>query len=64
MYFKSAVLGFHFYRTCWQPQENETLNCFHEANNPFDMFAIQVSQLETNKRVGHLPIEISSFQAK
>ena len=35
------------------------MNCFHERNNPFDMFAIQVCHLETNKRVGHLPMEIS-----
>ena len=57
--FKSAVRGFHVYRNCWNPQENEVLNCFHESNNQFDMFAIQVCQQETNKRVGHLPIEIS-----
>ena len=57
--FKSAVRGFHVYRNCWNPQENEVLNCFHESNNPFDMFAIQVCQQETNKRVGHLPMEIS-----
>ena len=59
MSFKSAVRGFHVYRNCWHPQENEVLNCFHESNNPFDMFAIQVCQLQTNKRVGHLPMEIS-----
>ena len=57
--FNAAVRGYHVYRSCWTPQENELLNCFHERNNPFDMFAIQVCQLETNKRVGHLPMEIS-----
>ena len=39
--FNSAVRGFHVYRNCWNPQENEVLNCFHESNNPFDMFAIK-----------------------
>ena len=57
--FNAAVRGYHVYRSCWTPQENELLNCFHERNNPFDTFAVQVCQLETNKRVGHLPIEIS-----
>ena len=56
--FKFAVRGFHFYSTCQQPQKNEILNCFHETSNPFDTFAIQVSKLETNKRVGHLPMVI------
>ena len=57
--FNAAARRYHVYRSCWTPQENELLNCFHERNNPFDMFAIQVCQLETNKRVGLLPMEIS-----
>ena len=57
--FKSAVQGFHFYWTCWQPQENEIVNWFHEPNNSFDMFAIQFCQFETNNRAGHLLMEIS-----
>ena len=57
--FKLAVRGFHVYRNCWNPQRNEVLNCFHESNNPFDMFAIQVCKIQTNKMVGHLPMEIS-----
>ena len=59
--FIAAVRGYHVYRSCWTPQENVLLNCLHERNNPFDMFAIQVCQLETNKRVGHLPMEISKL---
>ena len=58
-FFNAAVRGYHVYRSCWTPQENELLNCFHERNNSFDMFAIQVCELKTNKRVGHLPMEIS-----
>ena len=57
--FSAAVCGYHVYRSCWTSQENELLNCFHERNSPFDVFAIQVCQLETNRRVGHLPMEIS-----
>ena len=57
--FNTVVCGYHVYRSCWTLQENELLNCFHERKNPFDMFAIQVCPLETNKRVGHLPMEIS-----
>ena len=26
---------------------NGEVNCFHERNNPFDMFAVQVCQLST-----------------
>ena len=57
--FNAAVCGYHVYRSCWTTQENELLNCFLERNSPFDMFAIQVCQLETNKRAGHLSTEIS-----
>ena len=49
MCFKSAVSGFDFYRTCWQLQETEILNCFHKPKNPFDMFTILVCQRETHK---------------
>ena len=38
---------------------NSEVICFHERNNPYDMFAIQVCQLETNKKVELLSMEIS-----
>ena len=53
MTIKSAVRGFHVYRSCWQPQENKLLKCFDECNNAFDIFHIHVYLLETNKKVGH-----------
>ena len=38
---------------------NSEVDSFHERNNPFDMFVIQVCQLETNKKVVLLRMEIS-----
>ena len=56
---KPAVRDFHVCRSCWQLQENELLDCFHELNNLFDMLVIQVCQLEATKKWGHLLMEIS-----
>ena len=39
--FESTVRGYHYYRRYWSPIENETLQCFHESGNPFDVFAIK-----------------------
>ena len=38
---ESAVRGYHYYRKYWSPKEHETLNCYHEPGNPFDIFAIK-----------------------
>ena len=35
---------------------------FSWAQYPLDMFAIQVCQLETNKKIGHLPMKILEFK--
>ena len=40
MTIKSVVRGFLVYHSCWQQQEYELLNCFHERNDPFDHFPI------------------------
>ena len=50
--FFAAIRGFHVYRQVWQPEQDETLVCSHEADNPFDLFYISFLS-------GHLPREIS-----
>ena len=57
--FNSAVRGYHYYQKYWQPEENERLFCAHEADNPYDCFAIRTCVGSTGKTVGHLPMEIS-----
>ena len=56
---RSAVRGHHYYKARWHPIENESLNCFYEANNPNDLFAIKVCKIGSDEIVGHLPMEIS-----
>lgn len=57
--YSSAVTGYHFYRSYWQPFVGEELDCMHERDNPFDFFAIKVSKTTTGQTVGHLPMENS-----
>ena len=57
--FESAVRGYHYYRRFWTPSENETLKCFHERRNPFDVFAIKTCSNGNSQAVRHLPREIS-----
>ena len=57
--FESAVRGYHYYRRYWSPIENETLQCFHESGNPFDVFAIKTCSKGSLQAEGHLPREIS-----
>ena len=57
--FTAAVRGFHYYKRFWNPEPEETLNCSHELNNPFDFFAIKVCSISNDEIVGHLPMEIS-----
>ena len=56
--FEAAIRGYHFYRKVWEPEENETLICLHEEDNPFDIFAIKTCRAD-GTTVGHLPREIS-----
>ena len=56
--FSSFVRGYHHYRKTWFPQESEVLNCYHEFENTFDMFAIKKCK-SNGQIVGHLPREIS-----
>ena len=57
--FTAAVRGFHYYKRFWNPEPEQVLNCFHEINNPFDIFAIKICTIPNNRTVGHLPMEIS-----
>ena len=44
------------------PKEHETLNCYHERGNPFDIFAIKTCSHGSRQLVGHLPREISRLK--
>ena len=56
--YPSAVRGYHYYRNYWQPVVGEELNCTHERDNPFDLFAIAIKK-STRQTLGHLPMENS-----
>ena len=40
----AAVLGFYVFQKSWQPTENETLKCFHEAGNEYNQFTQAATQ--------------------
>ena len=48
----------HYYRNTWNPEESEVLQCSHELENAFDLFAIKTCKQE-GQIVGHLPMEIA-----
>ena len=54
----SAICGYHFYKRHWQPEDAERLDCLHEVENLFDVFAIKTVNSD-NAITGHLPREIS-----
>ena len=56
--FFSAIRGYHYYRNTWNPEESEVLQCSHELQNAFDLFAIKTCKPE-GQIVGHLLIEIA-----
>ena len=58
-YYDSTIRGFHVYRKTWQPTLGQILDCYHESNNVFDLFAIKVCEKDSQKVVGQLPKEIS-----
>ena len=39
--YTAAVRGYHYFKTIWQPKENEVLVCQFENGNSYDMFAIK-----------------------
>ena len=56
--FKTAVRGYHYYKTYWNAVCNQTRYCSHEVGNPSDLFAIKMCK-DDGEIVGHLPMEIS-----
>ena len=56
--FFSVVRGYHYYRNTWNPKESQVLQCSHELENGFDLFAIKTCTSE-GEIVGHLPMEIA-----
>ena len=58
--YTSAVRRYHYYRNYWQPVVGEELNCMHERDNPFDLFAIAIKKSTgTGETVRHIPMENS-----
>ena len=57
--YSSEVREYHYYKRYWTPIESQSLNCQHERDNPFDFFAIKVTDHESGAIVGHLPMENS-----
>ena len=56
--FTAAIRGYHFDKRYWQPKEAERLECLHEIDNPFNVFAIKT--VNSDKVItGHLPCKIS-----
>ena len=56
--FTAAICGYHSYKRYWQPEDAERLECLHEVENLFDVFAIKT--VNSDKVItGHLPREIS-----
>ena len=54
----AAIRGYHFYKRYWQPKEAEWLECLHEVDYPFYVFAIKT--VNSDKVItGHLPREVS-----
>ena len=43
--FSVAVRGYHYHKSLRNPIPNQKLQCSHEENNLFDMFAIKVKAL-------------------
>ena len=56
--FFSAIRGYHYYRNTRNSEESEVLQCSHELENAFDLFAIKTCKPE-GQIVGHLPMEIA-----
>ena len=58
--YTAAVRGYHYFKTIWQPKENELLVCQFENGNSYDMFAIKTCD-QRGTMVGHLPREVSGL---
>ena len=56
--FTAALRGFHYYQKIWCPREGEVLNCYHERDDAFDVFAIK-TESKNGTTIGYLPREVS-----
>ena len=55
--YSSAVRGYHYYCSYWQPQPEQKLVFSHGKNNPYDFLAIKVAVAESGMVIRHLPME-------
>ena len=55
--FSCAIQGYYVNRNVCQSKENESLQCYHEPDNDYDLFAIKTYQ----GAEFHLTLEISQF---
>ena len=56
--YTAAVRGYHYFKTIWQPKENEVIVCQFENGKSYDMFAIKICD-QRGTAVGHLHREVS-----
>ena len=56
--FSAAGRGYDYYGSIWFPEKEEQLDCSHDFDNVFDVFAIKTSKPDGTV-IGHLPREIS-----
>ena len=61
--FSCAIQDYHVYRNVWQPKENETLQCDHESDNDYHLFAMtNCRDAEFHPQImGYLLLEIYRF---
>ena len=55
--YTAAVRGYYYFKTIWQPKENEVLVCQFENGNSYDIFAIKTCD-QRGSMVGHLSREV------
>ena len=56
--FTAAVRDFHYYKSVWQPKQNEVLRCEFENGNTCGMFAAKTVD-DNNRIVRHFSREVS-----
>ena len=56
--YTAVVRRYHYFKTIWQPKENEVLVCQFENGNSYDMFAIKTCD-QRGTMVGQLSSKVS-----
>ena len=56
--YTAAVRGYHYFKTIWQPKENEVLICQFHNGSSYDMFDIKTCD-QRGTMADHLPREAS-----